>query len=98
MRINNTKKLLCIAALVLFFANLSGTLFIWHLFLADSSEHDCGHCPICQQLLISPGKIIEAFPDVVIFQHYISLEVEIISQNLIEQIQLISINPRAPPY
>jgi hypothetical protein len=85
--------------MTIFFAALvTGLSLYLHLLSHEHPEdHDAEHCPICQQLLIKPGKFIiepeSHLPDFTRFEGQLTFD----SQSYTQAFHFDSFRPRPPP-
>ena len=84
--------------MIFFVAMVTGLSLYLHLLSYDHPEkHDSEHCPICQQLLIKPGKFITEpeshLPDINLLEGQLTFY----SQSYTKVFHYDPFRPRPPP-
>ncbi len=95
---NKLKQAVSFLTLVIFFANITGALFLWHIAIEGGTEHhDCDHCPICQNTFINSSKVINTSSATTFIVDIIEHKIEYIYDSPLTFLITPNLIPRAPP-
>jgi len=95
---NLARKILLITVIACFAALVTGLTLMLHLSsIEHPEEHNCEHCPICQQIIINPAKVIIPAEPVVIYEEIILYEVDFTFEYPTAIVENRCCIPRAPP-
>ena len=92
------KQYVSFIILVIFVANITGALLLWHITLEGGFEHhDCDHCPICRNTFINSSKIINTPPATTFSIDIIEHKIEYLYDAPLTSLTTPNLIPRAPP-
>ena len=83
--------------LAIFFANITGVLFLWHIAMEGGEHHDVDHCSICQNTFINTSKIINTPPVTTFSIDIIEHIIEYLYDVPLKSLGTPNLIPRAPP-
>lgn len=92
------KQLASFFMLAIFVVNITGVLFLWHIAAEGGCEnHDCDHCPICQNTFINSAKIINTSSATTFTINVIERKIEYVYDTPLKFLITPNLIPRAPP-
>jgi hypothetical protein len=92
------KQLVIFSALAIFFANITGAIFLLHIVMEGGCEdHDCDHCPICRNTFVNSVKIINTPSTAAIGINSVESAIEYNFNGPLTIRHKHQITPRAPP-
>lgn len=92
------KQLAPFLMLAIFVVNITGVLFLWHIAAEGCCEnHDCDHCPICQNTFINSAKIINTSSATTFTINVSERKIEYVYDSPLTLLIIPNLIPRAPP-